>query len=95
MPSWCLVSNPAPWPSGALLEAVMRACAAPPDRSGILRPRPPFLLIFTASCHACVGWCGAPSRSRSELPVPLGGARAGANAVFNAANNILKRALEG
>jgi hypothetical protein len=37
-----LVTLP-PWPSDALLEAVMRACAAPPARSGILRPRPPYL----------------------------------------------------
>ena len=27
-----------PWPSDALQEAVMRACAGPPDQSGILRP---------------------------------------------------------
>jgi hypothetical protein len=31
------------WPSDELLDAVMRACAAPPDRSGILRPRPAYL----------------------------------------------------
>jgi hypothetical protein len=35
-----LVPNPASWPSDALLDAAMRACVAPPSRSGILRPPP-------------------------------------------------------
>ena len=50
-----------PWPSDALLEAVMRACAAPPDRSGIHRLGLPTCPTLTASCPACVWWCGAPS----------------------------------
>ena len=89
-----LVPNPAQWPSDALLEAVMRACTAPPDRSGILPPSPCLLApTLTASCPA--GGGGAPSHSRQELPVPLGGAGAGVNADYNAANNIFQRALKG
>lgn len=48
-----------------------RFCPAPPDRFGILWPRPPYLPhLLVASCPACVGWCGAQSHSRRELPVP-------------------------
>jgi hypothetical protein len=41
---------------------------------------------LTASCHAYGG--GAPSHSKQDLPIPLGGARAGVNADYNAENNI-------